>query len=305
MKTEFKPHGVVVPMITPVTTAGALDEPAVDRLVDSLLAGGVEGIFVLGTTGEGNHVPRAFRRRLVERVNARVRHRCQIYAGLGDVGPNDFVAANEFLRAGAAAVVVHPPISTPVPLHELGDWYRALLRPLDGALILYNMPLTTGVSIPLDTIAALAPHPKVIGIKDSENNRERHTELLRRLGDRKDFAIFVGVGALMEHGLKLGADGIVPSVGNLIPEVCHDLCASAKRGDWGEAETHFARMNAVASLYQKGRDLGQSLAALKTALAHRGVCAPNVLPPLLPLTPGESASLRSQMSRLQLLDEPR
>ena len=114
MKTAVKHHGVVVPMVTPVTASGELDEPAVDRLVDSLLAGGVEGIFVLGTTGEASSVPRAFRRRLVERAQARARNRCLIYAGLGDVGPNDFSVANEYLRAGATAVVAHPPISTPV-----------------------------------------------------------------------------------------------------------------------------------------------------------------------------------------------
>lgn len=288
-------------MVTPVTAAGELDEPAVDRLVDSFLDAEVEGIFVLGTTGEATSVPRAFRRRLVERAHARTRRRCHIFAGLGDVRPNDFPAANEYLRAGAIAVVVHPPISTPVPLHELGDWYRALLAQLEGALILYNMPVTTGVSIPLDTIAQLASHPKVAGIKDSENNRQRHIQLLERFGHRPDFSVFIGVGALMEQGLKLGADGIVPSVGNLIPEVCHNLCMSAKRGDWTEAGIHFARMNEVAGLYQRGRNLGESLAALKAALYHRGICAPNVLPPLHPLSPAESASLRSQMSQLHLL----
>lgn len=301
MKTEFKPHGVVVPMVTPVTPAGELDEIGVDRLVDSLLDAGVEGMFVLGTTGEGASVPRTFRRRLVERVNARVRGRCAIYAGLGDMGANDFELANEYFRAGANAVVVHPPISTPVPLHELGDWYRALADQLEGSLILYNILSTTGVSIPLDTVGELIHHPRIIGIKDSENNPMRHTELLRRFGDQPGFAIFIGVGALMAHGLRLGAKGIVPSVGNLIPEVCRNLCASAKRGDWAEADAHFARMNDVAALYQKGRTLGQSLAWLKAALHHRGVCAPHVLPPLMPLSPKELESVRSQMMSLRLL----
>lgn len=301
MKTEFKPHGVVVPMVTPVTTAGELDEAAVDRLVDSLLDAGVEGVFVLGTTGEGTSVPRVFRRRLVERVNARIRGRCAIYAGLGDLNANDFRLANEYFRAGASAVVAHPPISTPVPLHELAAWYRALADQLEGSLILYNIPSTTGVSIPLDTVEELAVHSKIIGIKDSENNPARHAELLKRFSHRPDFAVFIGVGALMAQGLKLGAEGIVPSVGNLIPEVCRQLCASAKRGDWVEADTHFARMNSVAALYQKGRTLGQSLAALKAALHHRGMCAPHVLPPLLPLTAKELASLRDQMTSLRLL----
>lgn len=301
MKQTLKHHGVVVPMITPVKTTGELDEAAVSRLVDSLQAGGVEGIFVLGTTGEARCVPRSLRRRLVELVAASVGGRCLVYAGLGDVGPGDFATANEYYQAGASAVVVHPPVTTPVPRHELAQWYLALIESLLGSVILYNIPLTTGVSIPLDTVAVLADHPKVIGIKDSENDRSRHAELLRRFGQRQDFSVFVGVGALMAHGLRLGADGIVPSVGNLIPAVCHDLCVSAQRGDWNAVETHFARMTAVAELYQRGRDLGQSLAALKAALHHRGVCTPEMLPPLQALSPKESASIREQMLQLQLL----
>ena len=81
MKNGMKYQGAVVPMVTPVTANGALDEPAVDRLVDSLVAGGVSGIFVLGTTGEGAHVPRSFRRQLVRRAASRLAGSC----GLGEV----------------------------------------------------------------------------------------------------------------------------------------------------------------------------------------------------------------------------
>src|SRR5262245_35260402 len=100
-----KHHGVVVPMVTPVTATGALDEAAVARLVEFLLAGGVDGIFVLGTTGEGESVPRESRRRLVECTVAQVRHRARVYAGLGDLQLRDAVAANDYFHAGADAVV--------------------------------------------------------------------------------------------------------------------------------------------------------------------------------------------------------
>lgn len=301
MKNGLKHHGAVVPMVTPVTSTRELDESAVDRLVDSLIEGDVQGIFVLGTTGEGAYVPAAFRRQLVQRVASRVDGKCLVYAGLGDLKAGNFEVANDYFRAGADAVVAHPPISTPVPNGELAAWYQTLLKHTDGPLILYNIPSTTGVSIPLDTVEKLAAHSKVAGVKDSENNPKRHAELLKRLGNRPGFAIFIGVGALMAQGLKQGADGIVPSVGNLIPKVCHDLCVSAQRGDWVAAEKHAARMDAVAALYQKGRTLSESLAALKTALHHRGVCAPCVLPPLMPLSPDEQEFLRNQMSMLQLL----
>jgi 4-hydroxy-tetrahydrodipicolinate synthase len=80
------------------------------------------------------------------------------------------------------------------------------------------------------------------------------------------------------------------------------LYACAQRRDWAGVELHAARMNVVAGLYQTGRTLGESLAALKAALYCRGICEPNVLPPLSPLTEGETQQLRGQMSQLKLLN---
>ena len=302
MKNGLKHHGAVVPMITPVKPTGELDEAALQRLVENLVADGVEGIFVLGTTGEGAHVAAADRHRLVESVAKIIQRRCLLYAGLGDLRPAEFSLANDYLRAGADAVVVHPPISVPVPTNELAGWNRQLLDQSCGPVILYNMPMTTGVSVPLDAIEQFLGHPKLAGIKDSENNPARIEELLKRFGRKPGFAVFIGVGALMEQGLKLGADGIVPSVGNLIPKACRDLYASARRGNWADVQIHFSRMNAVAALYQKGRTLNQSLAVLKAAVHCQGLCTPNVLPPLLTLSESEIATLRGEMFRLQLLN---
>ena len=300
MKNGSKYGGAVVPMVTPITAGGAVDETALVRLVEALLAGGVSGIFVLGTTGEGVNVPATQRRLVVERTVTAVAKRAFVYAGLGDLKPDEHGIANDFFNAGADAVVVHPPISVPVPAADLEQWYRTLLDQVHGPLILYNMPSTTGVSIPLDAVGKLLGHPKLAGIKDSENNSKRLEELLKRFGGKPGFAIFVGVGALMEKGLRLGADGIVPSVGNLIPDVCQNLCTSARRGDWIQVENQFARMNAVAALYQKGRTLNESISVLKAAVHCRGLCEPYVLPPLHTLSASAVEKLQTQMMQLQL-----
>ena len=300
MNNGSKFHGAVVPLVTPFTAAGRLDEAALERLVDAQIAGGVEGIFVLGTTGEGAHVPREFRRRLVELAVRRAAKRTQIFAGLGDVRLADLSEANEFFYVGADAVVAHPPIRERVAPEKLQDWFQSMLARLEGPLLLYNMPMTTGVSIPLDTVAKLIGHPRLAGLKDSENNPQRHEEMLQRFGGIKDFSVFIGVGALMEKGLKLGADGIVPSVGNLIPDVCHQLCVAAKKSDWNVADKLSARMNSVAALYQKGRNLNESLAALKAAMHCRGLCAPQVLPPLKKVSETELETIRQQMGELHL-----
>lgn len=292
-------QGVVVPMVTPITAHGQLDDPAVQRLVDFLLAGGVDGIFVLGTTGESVSVPLSLRRRLVECTVAQVRHRAKVYAGIGDLYPKDVAAANEYFRAGADAVVARPPIG--FPLEQVLPWFCSLLDGVEGPLLLYNMPATTNVSIPLETVAQLIGHPNLAGIKDSEHDLERLEELLRRFGKEPRFSVFIGVGRLMARGLRLGAVGIVPSVGNLIPKVCQHLYECARRGDWAEVERQAEQMNAVSALYQNGRTLSQSLAALKAAMWCRGLCEPHVLPPLLPLPPAEREAMRRQMIRLQLL----
>jgi dihydrodipicolinate synthase/N-acetylneuraminate lyase len=301
MKNGHKYHGTVVPVVTPFTAAGMLDEPALTRLLDRQIASGVEGVFVLGTTGEGAHIPREHRRRLVELTVRHTARRARVFAGLGDVRRADVSEAAVFFQAGVDAVVAHPPISERVAVEALQAWYKALLDAMPGPLLLYNMPMTTGLSIPLDTVEKLRGHHRLAGIKDSENNPRRLDELLRRFGGKPDFAVFVGVGSLMEKGLQLGADGIVPSVGNLIPEVCQQMCAAAKSADWPKTESLSSRMNAVSALYQNGRSLNESLAALKAAMHCRGVCAPQVLPPLRNVSPVELEKIRGQMRELQLL----
>ncbi len=299
-KSKLKHQGVVVPMITPVTREGMLDEPAVDRVVDFLLAGGVDGIFVLGTTGEGSAIPTKHRRRLVECVVARVQTRTRVYAGIGDAHPEEIQTGNDFLASGVDALVSRPPVNQ--PLDEMQAWYEQILNGIEGPLVLYNMPMTTKVSIPLDVVAHLLGHPRLAGIKDSENNPQRIEELLKRFGRRPEFSVFIGVGALMEMGCQLGADGIVPSVGNLVPAVCGRFHQAAGQADWAAAARHFAEMNGVAALYQKGRNLNESLSALKAAMHCRGLCSAHVLPPLRKVSDAELEEIRLQMRELHLLN---
>jgi dihydrodipicolinate synthase/N-acetylneuraminate lyase len=301
MNNELKHRGVVVPMVTPVTAGGKLDEPAVDRLIDFLLKGGVNVIFVAGTTGESIGVPRPMRRRLVERTVARVQRRALVYAGLGDLHPNEVAAGNEYLQAGVDAVVARPPVG--FPSQQLSSWCRSLLDGLEGPTFLYNIPATTNVSIPLDVVAQLVGHPNLAGLKDSENNSARLVELLQKFGNQPQFSVFIGVGTFMLPGLKRGAAGIVPSAANLIPDVCRNFYESARHGDWVEAERLFARMRAVTEFYQKGHVISESLPALKAALACRGLCGPDVLPPLHPLSAVEREALCRQMVALHLPDE--
>jgi 4-hydroxy-tetrahydrodipicolinate synthase len=226
----------------------------------------------------------------------------RIYVNVTENSLADTIAgAKEFFSLGADAIAALPPFYFPPRPPELTAWFRALFDTSPGPVLMYNLPMTTRVSIPLDVIGDLIGHPRFVGLKDSENDPYRHTELLRRFGGRADFSLFCGVGALMAQDLKSGMDGIVPSVGNLIPDICQRFCAPANSGDGNQAAQHADRMNAVAALYQKGRTLGQSLAAIKSLLHLRGLCSPAVFPPLLALTPTELKALRDEAAKLNLV----
>lgn len=301
MNEATKLGGAVVPLVTPITPDGQLDFAALDRLIEFQIAGGVEGLLLLGTTGEGPCVPRALRRPFLERAIGAARKRLRIYVNVtGNSLADTIGVAQEFFSLGADAIAALPPFYFPVRPAELAAWFRALLDALPGPVLMYNIPMTTRVSIPLEVIEELIGHPRLAGLKDSENDAHRHAELLRRFGGRADFSLFCGVGALMAQDVKSGMDGIVPSVGNLVPDVCHGFCAAAQSGDWTSAAQHAERMNAVAALYQKGRTLAQSLAAIKGLLHLRGLCSPAVFPPLLPLSSADLEALRGEAAKLHL-----
>lgn len=288
-------------MVMPVTASGSLDEAAARRIIDFLLQGGVEGVFVLGTTGEAASVAMADRMRLVQLTIKQVAGRAQVYAGINENSLADAVqAGNRYFGAGVDAVVSILPSYYPLRAQETLPYFSAILDQLEGPVILYNIPATTKLAIPLETIESLMGHPRFVGLKDSENNAARLETILEKWGGRENFSIFVGVGALMAKMMLRGADGIVPSVGNLLPALCQELYESGRAGDKSKTEQLEKKMMAAATLYQRGRTLGQSLAALKAAMSFHGLCSAAMLSPLLPLTEQELAALRQEMVSLGL-----
>lgn len=295
--TKNKDHrGVIVPMVTPVNADGVLDELAVGRIVDFLCAGGVHGVFILGTTGEALAIPAAMRDRLVQLTVERVHGRALVYAGISTGSlPESVAAGNKYLQLGVDAVVAHVPNHFEKQPELAWGFFADLAAQLQGDFILYNMPLTTKVSLPIELLKETAHRPRVIGIKDSENDDARMVELLKELGGKKDFSVFIGTGPLMAKGLLLGAEGIVPSVGNIAPALCRELYDCAVCGDVAGTEALHRKLMAVSGLYQNGRPLDHSLAALKTAMSLLGLCGPDMLPPLKRVDAGEKSALRLKL----------
>jgi 2-dehydro-3-deoxy-D-pentonate aldolase len=232
------------------------------------------------TTGESASVPVELRRCFVRAAVERLRGRALLYVGIGD---NCFArsveSAAEAFHAGADAVVAQLPSYYSLKPEEMFSYYWSLADRIEVPLLLYNIPSTTHMSIPVDVVASLARHPRIVGFKDSENNPDRLEQATSRLLGQDDFSLFIGVGVLSGRGLLLGIDGVVPSSGNLDPRSWRAMCDAAHRGDREEVERLQAYLNRLAQVFQRDRTLGQSLAVLKAAISVFGLCGTSMLPP--------------------------
>lgn len=283
MKINDKYHGVVVPMVTPITKEGNIDVKAVERIIEIFAKNNVSAL-IMGTTGEGNSVSTKQGVEMIKAAAKTAAGRIVIYSGLvGNCISEQMEAAKLFIDAGADVIAATLPSYYTLTPEQMYKYYKDLADNISVPLMLYNITITTHMSIPLDVIERLSHHPNIEGLKDSENNLERMEEALKMFADRDDFAYFCGCAANSAHALKHGADGIVPSVGNYMPKAYNDLFEAGINGDEETAERLQQETINIGKINTAGLTLGQSLAGLKVIMKECGLCETYMLPPLTEL----------------------
>ena len=295
MKINEKYHGVVVPMVTPVTKEGNIDTKAVERIIENFAENNVSAL-IMGTTGEGNSVSISQGAEMIKAASETAKGRILIYAGLcGTCWSDQMHAAKAFVEAGADVIAATLPSYYALTPEQMYTYYKNLADIVSVPLMLYNITITTHMSIPLDVIERLSHHPNIVGLKDSENNLERMEDALKLFADRDDFAYFCGCAANSAHALKLGADGIVPSVGNYAPKLYNDLFEAGINGNEAEAERLQQLTIEMGKVNTKGLTLGQSLAGLKVIMKEYGLCDTYMLPPLTELDEATVERIKSEI----------
>lgn len=279
--------GVVVPMITPLLSDLTIDTEAVTRIINSFSENGLHPL-VLGTTGESCSVNEENSMKLVKAaVNAREKDQI-IYAGLVGNQVEELVKrGNLYIQTGADVVVATLPSYYSLTPLQMTEFYTFLADNIKGPVMMYNIKATTQMSIPADVVAKLSDHPNIYGLKDSERDYDRMKTFIEIYKDRPDFSFYCGWGAQGAGSLELGADGIVPSTGNIVPELYGKLYQAYLDGDLKYAAIFQEETDKVALVYQQGRTLGQSLAALKVMMSIKNLCGTEMMPPLTKLSKQE------------------
>ena len=154
------------------------------------------------------------------------------------------------------------------------------------------------MSIPLEVIEELSNHPNIVAVKDSERSEERLVKSLDLWRDRKDFGHFMGWAAKSAQALFGGSDGLIPSTGNLVPEIYSKMWKAFLGNNLKEVYAMQDLSDKYGALYQSEKSLGESLWALKVLMSGKNMCESVVMPPLQPMPNEEEKILLQSLKNI-------
>jgi 4-hydroxy-2-oxoglutarate aldolase len=268
--------GVYPPVLTPFRG----DDVAHDRLAANLRrldAHPLAGYVVLGSTGEFPLLSESEKERVIETARAETPRSKLLIAGTG--GESTAAAIRLTKRAAAigadAALVITPGyFKAMMKPPALVRHYRAVADASPVPVLLYNFPGNTGINLEPDTVARLAEHPNIRGVKDSSGNVPQAAEIVRMTP--KTFQVLVGSPIALVPSLMLGAAGGILAVANLAPRECCEIQRLAMAGQWAEARELTYRISPLATVVSARYGIGGLKAALDLLGGYGG-------PPRMPL----------------------
>ncbi|MFJ8110302.1 dihydrodipicolinate synthase family protein [Streptomyces sp. NPDC096132] len=300
--------GVVPPVCTPLTADREVDVPSLLRLVDHLVAGGVDGLFVLGSTSEVAYLTDRQRLLVTETVAGHVAGRLPVLAGAIDMSTPrvlDHVAA--VTAAGADAVVVTAPFYARTHPAEIARHYRLVAARSTVPVIAYDIPVAVHTKLPAPLLLELAADGVLAGLKDSSGDLAGFREVVTGARALPGFSVLTGSELLVDAALALGAHGVVPGLGNVDPHGYVRLHRLFRAGDLAAARAEQERLCTLFGMVTVGDPArmgpgSAALGAFKTALHLRGVIAcPVTAAPQIPLTTEETERVAKFLSGAGLL----
>lgn len=292
--------GIIPPMVTPLRRPDELDLLGLRRLIEHLIAGGVSGLFILGTTGEGPSLSYAVRRELITRTCAQVEHRLPVLVGITDTSFAESLAlAQHAVEAGADTIVAAPPYYLPPSQPELLEWIADLAAEMPLPLMLYNMPALTKVAIEPETVRRSMDYANIVGLKDSSGDLDYYREVLALLPARPDWSILIGPEEKLAEANAAGGHGGVCGGANIFPKLYVALHEASSCGDQTRTEELQELVRLVAEgLYGVGRHPSRIIKGIKCALSELGLCADFLAPPFRRFQEPERAQIAGVLERV-------
>jgi 4-hydroxy-tetrahydrodipicolinate synthase len=290
-------EGIIPPVATPMRPDEELDLPRLRWFLDRLIAGGVHGVFVLGTNSEFYALDEREKQAVVAAAVAHVNRRVPVYVGTGAETTREAVRLTKMAeREGADGVSVITPYFVSPTQQEIYDHYRRIAEHTALPVVLYSNPsMCGGVRIDVETVARLAQVPNILAVKDSSGDLQNTAEYVRVVPDR--FAVLMGRDTLIFYALLAGARGAIPATGNIAPALLAEIYNAFCRGDLAASQAAQRRLNPL----RIALGLCTAPGAVKAALEVLGEGIGPCRAPVSGLAPDELPKMRAALTAAGLL----
>ena len=287
--------GVFPAMATPLTPEEKIDQASLKKLVHYLIDGGIHGIVALGSTGEFPAMNESMRQQVMETTLAEVNGKVPVLIGCGEPGTQRTVEQVKIAgQSKADGVLVAVPYYFNMDQPAVIRHYQTVADASSLPVVIYNFPQMTKVAFTADTVAKLAEHPNIIGIKDSSGDffgMQRFIDVTAGA----DFAVMSGNPALGLSAYQLGAKGGIYAGCSLFPKQCAAVYNAFINGDMTAA----VEMQKKTSLIPMMGGFGPNAAVVKFGLNKLGICGPTVAAPFS-LAAGQDEKILAWMRRIGL-----
>jgi len=293
MKRMFQ--GSMVALVTPFKD-GRVDEPTLRELVEFQIKNGTDVLVPCGTTGESPTLTHDEHRRIIELTVEAANGRIAVVAGTGSNSTTEAIDLTRYAKQAGAdgALLVLPYYNKPTQAGLIAHC-RAVADAADLPLILYNIPGRTGVNMLPETLAALADHPYIVGMKEATGNLEQMTHDIILCGDKLSF--LSGDDTLTLPLLAVGGRGVISVVANIVPRDVSDLVRAFLNGDWNRArEIHLKLFPLCQAMFYETNPI-----PVKTAMALLGMVSGELRLPLWPMSEMNLTKLKAAMRAYGLL----
>jgi dihydrodipicolinate synthase/N-acetylneuraminate lyase len=295
-------RGIISPMVTPLLDRDTLDVAGLEKLIEHVIAGGVHGLFVLGTTGEAPSLSYRLRRELISRTCAQAGDRVPVLVGITDTAFVEAVnLAGCAAQAGAKAVVTSAPYYFPPGQPELLEFIERLVPEMPLPLFLYNIPSMTKARFEPDTLREVLGMEKIIGVKDSSGDLTYFTDVVELARARPDWSVLIGPEHLLVEAIKRGGHGGVNGGSLVQPALFAEIYEASSAADWGRLVDLQARLLQLGKIYEVGHHASAVIKGLKCSLSLMGICRDAMAEPFSPFCEPERARVRSILEEAGVL----
>lgn len=233
-----KLEGLIPPLVLPLRDKRTIAYDDFNDQIDYVLAGGADGLWINGTSGDFFFLSDDERAQVVQAAVKRVAGRVPIIAQVGDASTRRTIShALRALDSGANFLAVVLPYYLPYTQTELKQYYREIATEISTPLFIYQIPQMSKVTLAIPSIIELARDGIVIGIKDSSGDLEFYQKLIHQTSAANlNLRCFNGIGSVMDLSLLAGGHGLMCAIANILPHLCKRVCLEAAAENWNGAK---------------------------------------------------------------------